>query len=102
MLCCVELTLVRLTFWGVNQRAICFSSPEIEAPYVSEEEKQRLLELYQYLHSRAHNSSRPLKNIYFTGPSENLLAWVRTTHPSISCPTSREVVMDQPSLCHLS
>lgn len=33
--------------------------------------------LYQYLHSRAHNASRPLKTIYYTGPNENLLAWVR-------------------------
>lgn len=56
---------------------LCSCSPEIEAPYVQEEEKERLLGLYQYLHSRAHNSSRPLKNIYFTGPRENLLAWVR-------------------------
>lgn len=58
---------------------LCSCSPEIEAPYVQEEEKERLLGLYQYLHSRAHNSSRPLKNIYFTGPRENLLAWVRPT-----------------------
>lgn len=56
---------------------LCSCSPEIEAPYVQEEEKERLLGLYQYLHSRAHNSPRPLKNIYFTGPRENLLAWVR-------------------------
>ncbi|XP_053891824.1 vacuolar fusion protein MON1 homolog A isoform X1 [Malaclemys terrapin pileata] len=62
-----------------------FTSPEIEAPYVSEEEKQRLLELYQYLHSRAHNSSRPLKNIYFTGPSENLLAWVTSAFELYVC-----------------
>lgn len=57
----------------------CFSvcSPEIEAPYTSEEEQERLLGLYQYLHSRAHNASRPLKTIYYTGPNENLLAWVR-------------------------
>lgn len=61
---------------GAN-RVLCSCSPEIEAPYVQEEEKERLLGLYQYLHSRAHNSSRPLKNIYFTGPRENLLAWVR-------------------------
>lgn len=53
------------------------SSPEIEAPYTSEEEQERLLGLYQYLHSRAHNASRPLKTIYYTGPNENLLAWVR-------------------------
>lgn len=56
---------------------LCFSSPEIEAPYITEEEKERLLELYQYLHSRAHNSSRPLINIYYAGSNENLLAWVR-------------------------
>lgn len=62
--------------WGANG-ALCSCSPEIEAPYVREEEKERLLGLYQYLHSRAHNSSCPLKNIYFTGPRENLLAWVR-------------------------
>ncbi|XP_001915953.3 vacuolar fusion protein MON1 homolog A [Equus przewalskii] len=53
-----------------------FTSPEIEAPYTSEEEQERLLGLYQYLHSRAHNASRPLKTIYYTGPNENLLAWV--------------------------
>ncbi|XP_029455490.1 vacuolar fusion protein MON1 homolog A [Rhinatrema bivittatum] len=53
-----------------------FTSPEIEAPYVTEEEKERLLGLYQYLHSRAHNSPHSLKNIYYTGTNENLLAWV--------------------------
>ncbi|XP_043834886.1 vacuolar fusion protein MON1 homolog A isoform X1 [Dromiciops gliroides] len=53
-----------------------FTSPEIEDPYVSEEEQERLLGLYQYLHSRAHNASRPLKTIYYTGPNENLLALV--------------------------
>ncbi|XP_044512878.1 vacuolar fusion protein MON1 homolog A [Gracilinanus agilis] len=53
-----------------------FTSPEIEDPYASEEEQERLLGLYQYLHSRAHNASRPLKTIYYTGPNENLLALV--------------------------
>ncbi|NWZ22586.1 MON1A protein, partial [Asarcornis scutulata] len=62
-----------------------FTSPEIEAPYVREEEKERLLGLYQYLHSRAHNSSRPLKNIYFTGPRENLLAWVTSAFELYIC-----------------
>lgn len=62
-----------------------FTSPEIEAPYVQEEEKERLLGLYQYLHSRAHNSSRPLKNIYFTGPRENLLAWVTNAFELYVC-----------------
>lgn len=67
---------------------LCSCSPEIEAPYVREEEKERLLGLYQYLHSRAHNSSRPLKNIYFTGPRENLLAWVRAVFRVGMTPTS--------------
>ncbi|KAM8799560.1 vacuolar fusion protein MON1 homolog A [Eudromia elegans] len=62
-----------------------FTSPEIEAPYVREEDKERLLGLYQYLHSRAHNSSRPLKNIYFTGPRENLLAWVTSAFELYIC-----------------
>nr|XP_010306775.1 PREDICTED: vacuolar fusion protein MON1 homolog A [Balearica regulorum gibbericeps] len=62
-----------------------FTSPKIEAPYVREEEKERLLGLYQYLHSRAHNSSRPLKNIYFTGPRENLLAWVTSAFELYIC-----------------
>ncbi|XP_019360679.1 PREDICTED: vacuolar fusion protein MON1 homolog A [Gavialis gangeticus] len=62
-----------------------FTSPEIEGPYVSEEEKERLLGLYQYLHSRAHNSSHPLKNIYFTGPNENLLAWVTSAFELYVC-----------------
>ncbi|KAM7170213.1 vacuolar fusion protein MON1 homolog A [Macrochelys suwanniensis] len=90
---------LRIPFYSVSQVGIpdlrhfiykskssgLFTSPEIEAPYVSEEEKQRLLELYQYLHSRAHNSSRPLKNIYFTGPSENLLAWVTSAFELYVC-----------------
>ncbi|EMP42564.1 vacuolar fusion protein MON1 homolog A [Chelonia mydas] len=93
------LEALRTPFYSVSQVGIpdlrhfiykskssgLFTSPEIEAPYVSEEEKQRLLELYQYLHSRAHNSSRPLKNIYFTGPSENLLAWVTSAFELYVC-----------------
>lgn len=62
-----------------------FTCPEIEAPYVTEEEKERLLGLYQYLHSRAHSSSHPLKNIYYTGPSENLLAWVTNAFELYMC-----------------
>ncbi|XP_039337864.1 vacuolar fusion protein MON1 homolog A isoform X3 [Mauremys reevesii] len=73
-----------------------FTSPEIEGPYVSEEEKQRLLELYQYLHSRAHNSSRPLKNIYFTGPSENLLAWLGGGKPCLLAVSNVRVFITPP------
>ncbi|XP_032892961.1 vacuolar fusion protein MON1 homolog A isoform X2 [Amblyraja radiata] len=53
-----------------------FTSPEVEAPYTSEQQLERLLELYQYLYSRIHNSARPLKYIYYAGERENLLAWV--------------------------
>lgn len=60
-----------------------------------EEEKERLLGLYQYLHSRAHNSSRPLKNIYFTGPRENLLAWVRAVFSVWVTPTLQPRVAEQ-------
>ncbi|XP_053233370.1 vacuolar fusion protein MON1 homolog A [Podarcis raffonei] len=62
-----------------------FTSPEIDAPYITEEEKERLLGLYQYLHSRAHNSSRPLSYIYYTGSNENLLAWVTSAFELYVC-----------------
>lgn len=51
-------------------------SPEMEAPYDSEEEKMRLLDLYRDMHGRIHNTSRPLKLIYHVGLRETLLAWV--------------------------
>ena len=38
----------------------------------------RLLDLYRYMHSRIHSSSRPLKLIYHVAERETLLAWVRT------------------------
>lgn len=49
----------------------------MEAPYSSEEEKMRLLDLYRYMHSRIHSTSRPLKLIYHVAERETLLAWVR-------------------------
>lgn len=51
-------------------------SPEMEAPYDSEEEKMRLLDLYRDMHGRMHNTSRPLKLIYHVAARETLLAWV--------------------------
>lgn len=48
----------------------------MEAPYSSEEEKMRLLDLYRYMHSRIHSTSRPLKLIYQVAERETLLAWV--------------------------
>lgn len=48
----------------------------MEAPYDSEKEKMRLLDLYRDMHGRIHNTSRPLKLIYHVGLRETLLAWV--------------------------
>lgn len=48
----------------------------MEAPYSSEDEKMRLLDLYRYMHSRIHSTSRPLKLIYHVAERETLLAWV--------------------------
>ncbi|KAI4827568.1 hypothetical protein KUCAC02_030956 [Chaenocephalus aceratus] len=55
--------------------------PEMEAPYSSEEEKMRLLDLYRYMHSRIHSTSRPLKLIYHVAERETLLAWYVTNTP---------------------
>ncbi|KAM4613088.1 vacuolar fusion protein MON1 homolog B isoform 1-T1 [Polymixia lowei] len=62
-----------------------FTSPEMEAPYSSEEEKMRLLDLYRYMHSRIHSSSRPLKLIYHVAERETLLAWVTSKFELYTC-----------------
>ncbi|EOA92847.1 Vacuolar fusion protein MON1-like protein B, partial [Anas platyrhynchos] len=38
-----------------------FTSPELEEPYGTEEERQRLFDLYHYLHGRVHCPRRPLR-----------------------------------------
>ncbi|XP_062319137.1 vacuolar fusion protein MON1 homolog A [Osmerus eperlanus] len=53
-----------------------YTSPELPVPYQSEEEQERLIGLYQYLHSRLHHPTRPLRSIYHCGETENLFAWV--------------------------
>ncbi|XP_044162034.1 vacuolar fusion protein MON1 homolog B isoform X3 [Bufo gargarizans] len=53
-----------------------FTSPEADGPYCSEEERQRLFDLYRYLHCRIHSSARPLRLIYHVAEKETLLAWV--------------------------
>ncbi|KAI1892680.1 hypothetical protein AGOR_G00136050 [Albula goreensis] len=62
-----------------------FTSPEMEAPYSSEEERMRLLDLYRYMHSRIHSSSRPLKLIYHVAERETLLAWVTSKFELYTC-----------------
>lgn len=53
-----------------------YTSPELPVPYLAEEEQERLMGLYQYLHSRVHHPKRQLHSIYHCGERENLLAWV--------------------------
>ncbi|XP_068104892.1 vacuolar fusion protein MON1 homolog B-like [Hyperolius riggenbachi] len=53
-----------------------FTSPEPDGPYSSEEERQRLFDLYRYLHCRIHSTTRPLRLIYHVAEKETMLAWV--------------------------
>ncbi|XP_060899042.1 vacuolar fusion protein MON1 homolog B [Labrus mixtus] len=62
-----------------------FTSPEMEAPYSSDEEKMRLLDLYRYMHSRIHSTTRPLKLIYHVAERETLLAWVTSKFELYTC-----------------
>ncbi|XP_025048353.1 vacuolar fusion protein MON1 homolog B [Alligator sinensis] len=62
-----------------------FTSPELEEPYSSEEERYRLFDLYHYLHSRIHSSSRPLRLIYHVAERETLLAWVTSKFELYTC-----------------
>ncbi|XP_043936629.1 vacuolar fusion protein MON1 homolog B-like [Protopterus annectens] len=61
------------------------TSPEVEAPYCSEEEKVRLFDLYRYLHSRIHSTTRPLRLIYHVAEKETLLAWVTRKFELYTC-----------------
>ncbi|NXN91281.1 MON1B protein, partial [Rhinopomastus cyanomelas] len=62
-----------------------FTSPELEGPYGSEEEQQRLFDLYHYLHSRVHSPQRPLRLLYHVAEKETLLAWVTTKFELYGC-----------------
>uniref|UniRef100_A0A3Q3QEV0 Vacuolar fusion protein MON1 homolog n=1 Tax=Monopterus albus TaxID=43700 RepID=A0A3Q3QEV0_MONAL len=53
-----------------------YTSPEFPMVYQSDEEKERLMGLYQNLHSHMHHPNRPLRTFYRCGETENLLAWV--------------------------
>ncbi|XP_028854340.1 vacuolar fusion protein MON1 homolog A [Denticeps clupeoides] len=53
-----------------------YTSPELPVPYQTDEEQERLMVLYQYLHSCLHHPTRPLCSIYRCGETENLFAWV--------------------------
>ncbi|XP_043830797.1 vacuolar fusion protein MON1 homolog B isoform X1 [Dromiciops gliroides] len=62
-----------------------FTSPEMEGPYASECERQRLFDLYYHLHGRLHSPSRPLRLIYHVAEKETLLAWVTPKFELYGC-----------------
>ncbi|KAG7258804.1 hypothetical protein CRUP_017046 [Coryphaenoides rupestris] len=64
-----------------------YTSPEVPVVYQSEEEQDRLMELYQELHSRLHHSTRPLRYIYRCGNTENLMAWLTSGFELYLCLT---------------
>ncbi|XP_062401206.1 vacuolar fusion protein MON1 homolog A isoform X3 [Sardina pilchardus] len=53
-----------------------YTSPELLCPYSSVEERERLMSLYQQLHSRLHHPTRTLVASYHTTHTENLYARV--------------------------
>ncbi|XP_062510405.1 protein SAND-like isoform X2 [Corticium candelabrum] len=53
-----------------------YTAPGITHPYTEEEDRERLMGLYQYLHHRIHSSSRPLKILFHVGSKETVLGWV--------------------------
>ncbi|XP_062842663.1 vacuolar fusion protein MON1 homolog A [Trichomycterus rosablanca] len=52
-----------------------YTSPEMSVPYHTEQQQERIMDLYRYLHSRLHHTTRPLRSIYRCTDTENLLAW---------------------------
>lgn len=53
-----------------------YTSPEFPVLYQSEEQQERLMALYQDLHSHLHHPTRPLRSFYRCGEMENLQAWM--------------------------
>ncbi|KAL7408424.1 hypothetical protein ABVT39_023299 [Epinephelus coioides] len=53
-----------------------YTSPEFPEVYKSDEEQERVMGLYQDLHSCLHHPTRPLRTFYRCSKTENLLAWV--------------------------
>uniref|UniRef100_A0A8C7EZ44 Vacuolar fusion protein MON1 homolog n=1 Tax=Oncorhynchus kisutch TaxID=8019 RepID=A0A8C7EZ44_ONCKI len=66
----------RLTSFFPHSVSVSSIRPELPLLYQSVEEQVRRMGLYQYLQSRLHHPTRPLRSIYRCGETENLLAWV--------------------------
>ena len=71
-----NLQVLPLTLYSSSSSSSS-SSPEFPVVYQSDEEQERLMGLYQDLHSCLHHPTRPLCSFYRCGETENLLAWVR-------------------------
>lgn len=52
-----------------------YTSPRITAPYLTSEDWTSLFGLYQYLHRRMYNPSRPLKTLFYAGNKETMMGW---------------------------
>ncbi|KAI7795292.1 vacuolar fusion protein MON1 homolog A [Triplophysa rosa] len=53
-----------------------YTSPDLPVPYQADEEHERLIGLYQNLHSCLHHPTRPLRYMYCCRETENLYALV--------------------------
>ncbi len=54
-----------------------FTTSDRVPPYSNNDKaRTRLQNLYLILKSRLHSPSRPLKLVYYSGPYENVIAWV--------------------------
>uniref|UniRef100_A0A3P9MJM2 Vacuolar fusion protein MON1 homolog n=1 Tax=Oryzias latipes TaxID=8090 RepID=A0A3P9MJM2_ORYLA len=53
-----------------------YTSPEFPTVYQTDGEQERLMRLYQDLHSALHHPTRPLRTFYRCGETENMLALV--------------------------
>nr|XP_061779897.1 protein SAND-like isoform X2 [Nerophis lumbriciformis] len=52
-----------------------YTSPELPVVYQSDKEQERLMGLYQDLHSSLHHPTRPVRSFYRSGETENMMAW---------------------------
>eukprot|EP00042_Codosiga_hollandica_P043383 m.410614 g.410614 ORF g.410614 m.410614 type:complete len:515 (+) comp56539_c0_seq16:2240-3784(+) len=53
-----------------------FTAPPLGPPYVTPQQQSMLFRHYQFVHTRMHSQTRPLKYFFHTGPHEAILAQV--------------------------
>ncbi|XP_077459074.1 vacuolar fusion protein MON1 homolog A [Stigmatopora argus] len=62
-----------------------YTSPEFPLVYQSDEEQERLMGLYQDLHTYVHHPTRPSRSFYRCGETENMMAWVTSGFELYMC-----------------